>query len=63
MYMKFCLIRKKDHLHNVNISEVIDFEKCSYLNVKKQMFQDTLRRWTCSRIPNTAQDWMAAFLS
>ena len=36
--MKFCLFKKKDNFHSLNISEVIDSEKCSYLNAKNELF-------------------------
>ena len=55
-------LEKYHELHNFNISEAIDPEKCSYFNAKKQLFQNTLREWTCSRVPNTAQILMAALL-
>ena len=35
-------LEKKDHFHNLNISEVIHSVKCSYLNAKEQMFQNSL---------------------
>ena len=60
---KFVYFEKKHQIHSLNISKVIDFEKSSYLNTKKQLFQNTLREWTCSRIPNTAQIGMGALLS
>ena len=50
----FVYLEKKDQLHNLNISEVIDPEKCSDLNAKKQLFQNTFHQWTCSWVPNTA---------
>ena len=56
-------LQKKDHLDSLNISQVIDSEKCSYLNAKKQLFQNIPPQWTCSRVPNTAQVCMTALLS
>ena len=40
MYTKFCPFwkKKKDQLLSLNISEVIDFEKCGYLNAWKLLF-------------------------
>ena len=58
-----CIFKKNDHLDSLNISEVIDSEKCSYLNAKKQLFQNTFRQWTCSRVPDTVQICMARPLS
>ena len=60
---KFVYFEKNDQLDSLNISEVIYSKKCFYFNAKKQLFQNTLRRWTCSLVPNTAQVLMAAFLS
>ena len=34
---------KKDQLHSLNISEVIDSGKCGYFNVPKLLFQNTFR--------------------
>ena len=59
----FVYFKEEDQLHSLNISEVIDSDKCSYLNAKKQLFQNTLLEWTCSRVPNPAQILMAALLS
>ena len=55
--------KKKDWLDSLNISEVLDSEKFSYLNVKKQLLHNNLREWAHSRVPNTAQIYMAALLS
>ena len=55
--------QKKDQLHSFNISEVIDSEKCGYLNARKLLFQNTLRESTRSRVKNTAEINMAALLS
>ena len=59
----FAYSEKKDHFDRLNISEFFHSEKCSYLNAKKQLFQNTLWQWTCSRVPNTAQICMAVLLS
>ena len=59
----FLCLEKKDQLDSLNISEVIDSEKCYYSSPKKQLFQNTLREWTCSWVPDTAQISMAALLS
>ena len=54
---------EKDKVHRLNIFEVIDSEKCGYLNVRKLPFQNTLRESTCTRVLNTAETTMAALLS
>ena len=59
----FIYLENKDQLDSVNISEVMDSAKCSYLNAKKELFQNTFRDWTCSRFPNTAKISMAELLS
>ena len=53
---------KKDQLDSLNISEVRDSEKCGYSNVRKLLFQNTLRESTCSRVINSADTTMAALL-
>ena len=35
---------KKDQLYNLNISEVLDLDKCDYFNARKLLFQNTLRQ-------------------
>ena len=52
---KISSILKKDHLHCFNMSEVIDSKKCGYLNALKLLFQNTLWKWTCSEVENTAE--------
>ena len=32
------MLKKKDQLHSLNISEVIDSEECGYLNSRKLLF-------------------------
>ena len=59
----FAHFKGKDELHRLNISEVIKYEKCRYLNDRKLLFQNTLRESTCSRVPNIAQICTAALLS
>ena len=60
---KFVYLQKNHQLDSLNISEVIDSEKCSYLNAKKQLFQKTIRDSPSWRVPNTAQICMAVLLS
>ena len=45
---------KKDHSLILSITEVINCETGSDLNVQKAIFHATLRQITCSRVPNTA---------
>ena len=59
----FLYFAEKYQFHSLNISEVIDSEKCSYFNGIKQLFQNTPRQWTYSPLPNTAQICIAALLS
>ena len=35
---------KRDQLYNLNISEVLDLDKCDYFNARKLLFQNTLRQ-------------------
>ena len=44
----------KDQSHSLSITEIINCETGSYLNVQMSMFLATLRQITCYRIPNTA---------
>ena len=39
--------QRKDDLHSLNISEVIDSEQCGFLNARKCVFQNDLLRSTC----------------
>ena len=41
----------------------MDTEKRSYLNAKKQLFQNNIQQWAHSRVQNTAQIGMGALLS
>ena len=54
---------KKGRPYNLNIFEVIDSEKCGYLNARKLLFQNTLRESTSSWVLNTAETTMEARLS
>ena len=56
------ILKKKNHLYKLNISEVIHSEKYGYLNDRKLLFQNTLRESMCSRPLNTAETTMAALL-
>ena len=38
---------KKDQSHSLSITEIINCETASYLNVKKAIFHATLRQITC----------------
>ena len=46
---------KKDQSHTLNITEIINCETGSYLNVPKAIFHETLRETTCERVPHTAE--------
>ena len=59
----FLYFEKKTWLHSLIISEVTDCEKYSYLNAKRQLFQNNLRETAHSQVPNTAQISMAALFS
>ena len=52
---------KKDQLHSLNISEVIESEKYGYLNALKLPFWDTFEKSTSSRVTITTQISTAAF--
>ena len=54
---------KKDQLHILNISEVIDSEKCAYLTAQKLLFKNTLPESTSWWVLNTAEITMAELLS
>ena len=43
--------------------EVIDSEKCGYLNARKLFFSNTLPESMCSQVLNTAEMTMGALLS
>ena len=59
----FAQFEKKYHLHSSNISEVIDSEKCGYLNAWKLLFQNSFRESTFSWVLNTADTTMPGLLS
>ena len=53
----------KDQLHSLNILQVIDSEKCGYLNARKLLFQNNFRDSACSQIRKTDEICTAALLS
>ena len=59
----FLILKKKDQLHSLNISEVIDLDKCGYFNARELAFSNTLPQETCSRVPNTARTSTTTLLS
>ena len=48
-------LEKKDQSQSLSITEIINYETGSYLNVQKAIFHGTLRQATYYRFPNTAQ--------
>ena len=54
---------KKDQLYNLNISEVIDYQKCGYLNARKFLFYNTLQESTCSRVLTLSKSTWCDFYS
>ena len=54
--------QKKDQLYRLNISEVLDSEKCGYLNAGKLSFENSLRESRSSWVLNTADTNMEALL-
>ena len=46
---------KNDQSYSLSITEIINCETGSYLNVQKAIFHATLRHTTCYRFPNTAE--------
>ena len=46
---------KKYQSYSLSITEIINCETGSYLNVQKAIFHATLRQTTCYRVPNTAE--------
>ena len=46
---------KNDQSYSLNITEIINRETGSYLNVQKAIFHATLPQKTCYRFPNTAE--------
>ena len=47
--------QKKNHSYSLSITEIINCETGSYLNVQNAIFHATLRQTTCYRVPNTAE--------
>ena len=56
-------LETKDQLHNLNIFQFIDPEKCSYFKAWKNLFEETLPESTCWRVSNTAETCTATLLS
>ena len=48
-------LENKDQSHSLSITEIINCETGSYLNVQKAIFHATLRQTTCYRFPNTVE--------
>ena len=59
----FACFEKKDPLHSLNISAVVDPEKCGYFNARKLVSCSTLREPTFSRVLNTAETCIEALFS
>ena len=53
--LKFEYLEKKDQSQSLSITEIINCETGSYLNVQKAIFHATLGKATCQRVPNTAE--------
>ena len=53
---------KKGQLYGLNISKVSNSEKSGHLNVRKLLFQNTLRESTCSQGLNNAGTTMEGLL-
>ena len=48
IYVKFGVFSKKnDHSHSLSITEIINCETGSYLNIQMAIFHATLRQITC----------------
>ena len=47
IYIKFWAFLEKLYHHSFNMSDIIDSEKCGYLNALKLLFQNTLWKSTC----------------
>ena len=62
-YKKILQFAKKDQLHTLNISVVIDSEKSGYMNARKLLFSNTLAESMSSRVLNNAEISMAPILS
>ena len=46
-WLNFEYLEKKDQSHSLSITEIINCETGSYLNVQKAIFDATLRQTTC----------------
>ena len=46
---------RKDQSQSLNITEIINCETGSYLNVQKAIFHATFRQTTCYRVQSTAE--------
>ena len=53
--LNFEYLEEKDQSQSLTIRKIINCESGSYLNVQKAIFQVTLRKPTCQRLPNTAE--------
>ena len=47
--------QKNDEYPSLIISEITDAERRGWLNVWKVLLKNTIRKWTCSRVINTAE--------
>ena len=47
IYFKIRVFQKKDQFHSLSITEIINCETGSYLNVQNAMFHETPRQITC----------------
>ena len=45
--LNFEYFEKKDQSQSLSITEIINCETCSYLNVQKAIFHATIRKTTC----------------
>ena len=53
--LNFDYFEEKDQSQSLSVTEIINCETGSYLNVQKAIFQETLPKTTCERVPNTAE--------
>ena len=53
--LNFEYLEKKDQSQSLSITEIINCETGSYLNVEKAIFHATLWKTTCQRVENTAE--------
>ena len=54
--------QENDEYPSLIIPEIIEAERRGYLNVWKVLLKNTIRKWTCSRVKNTAEIRTAALL-